>query len=110
MTTGTERLDENAFYRQEWVGRAACRGLDDPAIFFAPDRESGYAVTRRVARAKSICGGCPVLMQCRSYALDAHEPDGVWGGLSANERTIMRRRRARPGAPALVASSAGSAP
>lgn len=30
-----------------------------------------------------------MLETCRQYALDAHEPYGVWGGLSEEERHTM---------------------
>ena len=36
--------------------------------------------------AKAICATCPVLEQCREYALSAHEPYGIWGGMTEEER------------------------
>jgi hypothetical protein len=33
-----------------------------------------------------VCGGCPVLSQCRKHALSVREPYGIWGGLSRRER------------------------
>jgi len=38
-------------------------------------------------RAKRICRRCPVRVPCLGYALDHGEAHGVWGGLSAEERT-----------------------
>ena len=29
---------------------------------------------------------CPVIEQCRSYALAAQEPYGIWGGMTEEER------------------------
>jgi WhiB family redox-sensing transcriptional regulator len=36
--------------------------------------------------AKKICERCPVLAECRSYALEREERFGVWGGLTEAER------------------------
>jgi len=96
----TKQADGNAYYRQDWVNHAACREIEDPSIFFTPERASGYVLARRTALAKSICAACPVLVPCRAYALKAREPDGVWGGLSAVERTVMRPRSVSPNIPA----------
>lgn len=48
MIQQSKQVDENAFYRQDWVSRAACRGIDDPSIFCTPDRESRYVVARNI--------------------------------------------------------------
>ena len=32
---------------------------------------------------------CPVLTQCRQYALDAAEPYGIWGGMTPLERALL---------------------
>lgn len=65
---------------QPWFDQAACAGLGD--LFFA-DREDGAST--RAARA--VCRTCPVLSECRAYALTlpVHYP-GVWGGMSQRER------------------------
>ncbi|ONM46519.1 WhiB family transcriptional regulator [Nocardia donostiensis] len=77
----------------DWQLRGSCRGLES-AVFFHPDGERGRARAARVRRAKEICGGCPVLAQCRSYALSVSEPYGVWGGMSEDERRSVVQRRA----------------
>lgn len=41
--------------------------------------------------AKALCQGCPVLLQCLSYAIQADEPYGVWGGASVLERKRIKR-------------------
>lgn len=68
--------------------RGLCRGLDS-AIFFHPDHERGEARDRRDTVAKSLCRDCPVQHQCRTHALTAREPFGVWGGLTAEDRTEL---------------------
>jgi WhiB family redox-sensing transcriptional regulator len=74
----------------DWQLLAQCRDQDS-AIFFHPDGERGSARANREARAKEICGTCPVLLQCRDHALAVREPYGVWGGLSPTERKTLIR-------------------
>lgn len=69
----------------DWQLRAACRGLDSE-VFFRPEGERGNARARRESAAKAVCRHCPVLEQCRRYALSVRELHGVWGGLSEAER------------------------
>ncbi|MFG3435765.1 WhiB family transcriptional regulator [Nonomuraea sp. NPDC047897] len=67
-----------------WLRGGACRS-SDPELFFplapSPAQE---------ARAKEICAGCRVLQECRSYALRAGEAEGIWGGLTPQERRRSR--------------------
>ena len=72
----------------EWWNRAACRGMDDD-LFFDPYGEPRSARQERISLAKTICQKCPVLIDCREYALQQGEPYGVWGGLSEHERALM---------------------
>jgi WhiB family redox-sensing transcriptional regulator len=81
-----------------WQLRALCRGVDSSA-FFPPDGERGHARARREARAKDMCGRCPVVQQCRAHALNVGEPYGVWGGLSESDRQALTgspRKRCGP--------------
>jgi WhiB family redox-sensing transcriptional regulator len=72
----------------EWQLPAACREVD-PGWFFHPEGERDPARTVREAAAKVVCATCPVLRQCRVHALRAHEPYGVWGGLSERDREAI---------------------
>ena len=69
----------------EWQIQSACRGLDT-TLFFHAQHERGPARELRIVRAKEVCFSCPVIAECRQYALDAREPYGIWGGLSEDER------------------------
>ncbi|ANS80454.1 Sporulation regulatory protein WhiD [Serinicoccus hydrothermalis] len=69
----------------EWQFEGACR-TTSPEVFFHPEGERGPARRRRDERAKQVCGGCPVLEQCRTHALTVREPYGVWGGMTEEER------------------------
>ncbi|MFC0438311.1 WhiB family transcriptional regulator [Kutzneria buriramensis] len=77
-----------------WQRRAACRGVPE-TMFFHPDLERGSARRARDAKAKAVCAGCPVILECRRHAIAAEEPYGVWGGQDEDERRqiIVRRRR-----------------
>lgn len=70
----------------EWQIDGACRD-EDSNLFFDTDT----ALVE--VQAKRICSACPVLEQCRQYAVDAGEPHGIWGGLTPPERERFRRQR-----------------
>ncbi|MCA1844990.1 MAG: WhiB family transcriptional regulator [Actinobacteria bacterium] len=74
-----------------WSDEAACRGMD-PAIFYPVARPRG-----RNARydadwepARDVCEGCPVSEQCLSYAMERPEREGMWGGLTPDERRVAQ--------------------
>ncbi|MGN9836628.1 WhiB family transcriptional regulator [Nonomuraea sp. H19] len=67
-----------------WLRKGACRS-SDPDLFFPPAPSP-----LQEARAKAVCAGCQVMKECRAYALRAGEAEGIWGGLTPEER-----RRAR---------------
>lgn len=46
-----------------------------------------------VEEAVAVCRVCPVLAECRAYALAADEKAGTWGGLSEVERRRLAGRR-----------------
>jgi len=66
-----------------WYEFASCRE-HDPEIFF-PDKGDSPN------RAKRICAGCPVRIDCLNYALRHGVRYGVWGGLSDRERRRLVR-------------------
>jgi WhiB family transcriptional regulator, redox-sensing transcriptional regulator len=90
----TRRLPAPVTEVWNWQMRGACRGMDS-GFFFHPENERGPARALRETRAKEVCGRCPVLEECRRHALAAHEPYGVWGGLSESERDEIIRGRTR---------------
>lgn len=76
--------------RYPWRDHAACLDPEvDPEIFWPAPSIHG-------AKAKAVCARCPVREQCLEDHLD--ELDGVWGGLSVEERRRerVRRRSANP--------------
>ncbi len=80
--------------RAGWWSRAAC-ATADPGLFF-PISYSGPAL-RQVAKAKAICARCHIQQECLSYALDAGSIQGVWGGMTEDERRRLLRRARRRG-------------
>ena len=85
-----------------WQYRAECRG-EDSDLFFAPTFfEKRGAKNAREAKAKLLCRACPVMADCRDYALRTRESHGVWGGLNEAERRRVLRMRDREVAAARV--------
>jgi WhiB family redox-sensing transcriptional regulator len=79
----------------QWRLEAGCAGSPDPDMFF-PDRNSS------AVEALAICERCPVDLMCRAYAIEHQERDGIWGGLTEDQREQLlaasgvRRARRRP--------------
>ena len=71
---------------ENWRQRAACTGLDTEIFFPVSDADAGPA--------KAVCETCPVRDQCLEWSLATRQEDGVWGGLTDNERLRRRRRDA----------------
>ena len=46
----------------------------------------------QIARAKEVCGQCPVHRECLDYALETNQDSGIWGGTSEEERRVLRRQ------------------
>ena len=59
----------------------ACRDAD-PSVFH-PDPETNHATQS----ARAICARCCVRLECLALALRTDNLDGIWGGLTAAERT-----------------------
>jgi WhiB family redox-sensing transcriptional regulator len=70
-----------------WFEDAACTSADPDAWWPA----KGAAIRAAVR----VCEGCPVRAPCLKYALDTNQKDGIWGGLSVNERRRLKREAKR---------------
>ena len=68
----------------EWASRGACRDIDPETLF---------VVGAAQHKAKLICMGCPVRIDCLADALDSRAEFGVWGGMTERERRALLRRR-----------------
>lgn len=78
-------------FEENWRSDAACKGLDH-GIFFQERGKSSR-------RAKQICLDCPVIIDCRDYAMGITtkypQKFGVWGGMTYKQRIKERPKRIR---------------
>lgn len=74
----------------DWRDDAVCRDTD-PALFF-PVGTTGNALTQ-IGHAKRTCDDCIVAQECLDFALDTNQDSGIWGGLTEEERRVIRRKR-----------------
>ena len=91
----------------QWQEHGACRKTN-PALFYAPENEGSHQRRFRESAAKAICAHCPVRALCRTYALQAGELYGIWGGTTERERqgdTQTAARTRRPKQPAAAQRS-----
>ena len=68
-----------------WQDKARCAEVDGD-LFFPPRGGSSQG-------AKLICRGCEVRTECLEYALEHDMREGIWGGLSENQRRRIRAER-----------------
>ncbi|MDP3971677.1 MAG: WhiB family transcriptional regulator [Candidatus Nanopelagicales bacterium] len=73
----------------DWRHQAACRD-EDPELFF-PIGNIGPALLQ-IDEAKRICQSCQVRELCLQWALETCQESGVWGGMSEDDRRLLRRR------------------
>jgi len=65
-----------------WHTQAACTSAD--TNIFYPAQGSGHK--KDWAAAKAICANCQVKEPCLEYALATNQTDGLWGGLTPDQR------------------------
>jgi WhiB family redox-sensing transcriptional regulator len=70
------------------LDQAACADAN-PELFFAPSSH-----VAAVNAAKAICNTCPVAHECLAWAMKENEY-GIWGGLTEEERSRLRRKPTR---------------
>jgi WhiB family redox-sensing transcriptional regulator len=75
-----------------WRHQAACRS-EDPELFF-PAGNTQPALDQ-LTEAKSVCRRCPAAGACLAWALHTDQRHGVWGGLSEEERHVVRQHSRR---------------
>lgn len=75
---------------RHWQELAACADEEvDPEIFFPVSQWGPSDWTAP----KSVCGDCPVKLECLEYAVKSHEPYGMWGGATPLQRSAMIKQR-----------------
>jgi WhiB family redox-sensing transcriptional regulator len=84
-----------------WEERAACK--DTPLeLWFGDEHPFGIKKSRtkqQTAQAKAICASCPVLSECRSWALETQIPYGIVGMMTEAERQHLIHGKTPRGAP-----------
>ena len=71
-----------------WRDRAACLGMDT-GLFFPARGENA-------AEAKQVCAACPVIVECREWALSqGPKLVGVYAGLTGRDRRPLHKARNR---------------
>lgn len=71
----------------DWRDEALCAQVGGE-IFFPEPGES-------TEPARSVCRDCPVVNDCREYAITRFIKHGIWGGTSGRQREQIRARRRR---------------
>jgi WhiB family redox-sensing transcriptional regulator len=65
----------------EWRKDAACQRIDPEIMYPSHD-------TMAIRAAKDVCRACPVVDACLAEALARGETEGVWGGMTPEERAL----------------------
>ncbi|QSM01122.1 WhiB family transcription factor [Mycobacterium phage Nanosmite] len=95
--TATLESSSNGF---DWRSRSVCTAESFDMSFADVEDlvEDGMAVTEAeefcaatVEKAKAVCSRCPVVAECRDYAMENDELYGVWGGMAPAERNQERK-------------------
>lgn len=95
-------LDQSQLYGEFWqvMKKSGMLGVTNcsnaPDMFF-PDMKNYNSSYQDVQTAKRACKSCPLLDACATYAIVAHEREGIWGSLSPYEREGLRKQIKRHG-------------
>lgn len=89
-----KRLPKPVESNYKWQDKALCKETD-PELFFHPDHQRGDEKILRVQQAKAICQTCPVIEECRTFAITTRQDFGIWGGLDEEELYMLRIRTER---------------
>lgn len=71
------------------IANAPCQKNVDPELFFPDPTEY-----EKIREAKSFCKQCGSGDECLSFAIETNS-QGIWGGMTDNERKAYKRRIAR---------------
>ncbi|WP_091179066.1 WhiB family transcriptional regulator [Microlunatus flavus] len=77
-------------WHEDWRADAACVGENLDVFFPLGDQATHHALSNQ---AKEICSRCPVMDTCRAWALRTSPEFGIFGGLTAHERRLVREGR-----------------
>lgn len=95
IRAGFQDADGAGGSAENWRAQAECAKPGRSANAWFPVGNTGPALLQ-IQTAKDVCNHeCPVRDQCLRFALTAGMTDGVWGGMSEDERKAFRRRVTR---------------
>lgn len=75
-----------------WQDSAACATGYDADLWF-PVGTTGNAANAQAEEAKAVCRTCPAVEACLRYALECQVDEGIYGGLTEQERRRIHRRK-----------------
>jgi WhiB family redox-sensing transcriptional regulator len=70
---------------------AACARPGIDPRWFEPSWGEGADKWHGMDKARAICQGCPVLFECRTWAIGVKGLEGMWGATTPEERKQLRR-------------------
>jgi WhiB family redox-sensing transcriptional regulator len=71
-----------------WMQDALCLQVGDGDMWWP-----GKGQTDIVRAAKKVCSHCPVRVDCLTWAIENHERDGIYGGMTPRERRRAAKAR-----------------
>ena len=77
-------MDAMETWDDNWARKAQCKAAGLDTMFVRGAEQN---------RAKNVCAGCPVKMECLAEALDSKLEWGVWGGMTERERRAVLKKR-----------------
>jgi WhiB family transcriptional regulator, redox-sensing transcriptional regulator len=80
------------FDEWEWQDLGACKDAD-PELFFLDHNVRHVQKRKKEQAALQVCQTCPVVQQCLDHSLRVPEFYGVWGGMTADQRMAMLRKK-----------------
>lgn len=94
MNTGSTKNLKVKFTIPEFLQKddPACSTVD-PEIFFPQEIQIGSKIVYKypmLSKARDICSGCPLKIECLQYAMNNVE-FGVWGGTTESQREQLRK-------------------
>lgn len=64
---------------ENWKTQGICTPANDDILF--PVERRGRQRDIALAKAKALCGKCPVCADCYQWAVEHKQTHGVWGGV-----------------------------
>jgi WhiB family redox-sensing transcriptional regulator len=76
--------------------KGSCSNAEFDPDWWFPQEKAGkvqWSRTPDANKARAICATCPILEECRDYAVPFEGIYGIWGGYDWHEMRAERKRR-----------------